>query len=58
MIIEDVTKGWLIEPTTSEEAQALKKIFEGLRELNRFNRAVFSQASHLPPEDQNQNKGV
>jgi len=31
MIIKDHGMGWIIEPTTSDEAQALGKLVEGLR---------------------------
>jgi len=52
MIIKEYGMGWIIEPVTSDEGQALEKIIEGLRrQFPKINTEAFDQANHSHPLD-------
>ena len=57
MIIKKLGFGWIIEPVTSDQRQALEKIVEGLRDLLCVpTEGGSSPASHLHPSDHAQSR--
>ena len=58
MIIKKLGFGWIIEPVTSDQRQALEKIVEGLRDLLCVpTEGGSSPASHLHPLAPTQSMG-
>lgn len=58
MIIKEHGLGWIIEPVTSDQRQALEKIIEGLRDLLCVTtEGGSSPASHSHPSAHAQSRG-
>jgi hypothetical protein len=55
MIVKEHGMGWIIEPVTSDQRQALELVVEGLRKMGGPNRATSAQATDSCPEDHSRN---
>jgi hypothetical protein len=60
MKIEKTTNGWLVEPDSADEAQALTYLLDALADkyARPVSTSTAAQASHSQPSAQSQNKAA